>query len=165
MFSNDLCLEKIRNIADACFKLEYWPSHFKSTSTIIIPKPNKDSYNTPKFFCPIVLLNTTDKLIKKVISNRLQFQMAANSFLDLNQLEDIRQWSTIDAGIYLMHLIQAEWLKQCHTSVITFDITQFFPSLNHFFLSICLERASLNTNVRVFFDSYYSGYSTTYFLS
>jgi len=104
---NNLCLEKIRNIADACFMLEYWLSHFKSTSTVVIPKPNKDSYSTPKSFCPIVLLNTTDKLIKKVISNRLQFQMTANSFLDPNQLGGIRQQSTIDASIYLIYLIRA----------------------------------------------------------
>jgi len=61
-----------------------------------------------------------------------------------------------------MHLIQAEWLKQCHTSVITFDIAQFFPSLNHSFLSICLKKARLNTNVRGFFNNYHLGCSTTY---
>ena len=87
---DDLCLEKIRNITDACFMLGYWPSHFKYASTVIIPKPNKDSYSTPKSFHPIVLLNTTGKLIKKVISNRLQFQIAINSFLDPNQLGGIR---------------------------------------------------------------------------
>jgi len=78
------------NITDTYINLEHWPSHFKSTSTIIIPKPNKDSYSTPKSFCPIVLLNTTGKLIKKVISNWLQFQMVANGFLDPNQLKGIR---------------------------------------------------------------------------
>jgi len=61
-----------------------------------------------------------------------------------------------------MHLIQAGWLKQCYTSIIAFDITQFFPSLNHSFLSICLKKARLNTNIRGFFDSYHSDQSTTY---
>jgi len=65
-------------------------------------------------------------------------------------------------GIYLTHLIQASWLKQCHTSVIAFNITQFFLSLNHNFLFICLGKASLNTNVRKFFRSYHSGQSTSY---
>ena len=84
LFSNNLCLERIRNIADTCIKLEYWPSYFKSTSTVIIPKLNKDLYSTPKSFHLIVLLNTTGKLIEKVISNRLQFQIAANGFLNPN---------------------------------------------------------------------------------
>jgi len=43
-----------------------------------------------------------------------------------------------------------------------FDITQFFPSLNHQFLSLCLTKAGLNTNVICFFNSYQSNYSTSY---
>jgi len=129
---------------------------------MVIPKPNKMSHNTLSSFRPIILLNTTGKLIEKVVSNRLQFHMTANSFLDPNQLGGIRQRSTTDTGVYLTHIIHAGWLRQCHTSVIAFDITQFFPSLNHEFLSICLKKAGLNTNVVGFFNSYYSNRSTTY---
>jgi len=93
------------------------------------------SHNTPSSFWHIVLLNTTGKLLEKVISNRLQFHMTANSFLDPNQLGGIKQRSTTDVGIYLTHLIHAGWLRQCHTSVIVFDIAKSFPSLNHKFLS------------------------------
>jgi len=42
---------------------------------IIIPKLNKESYDSPKFFRPIILLNTIEKLIEKVIGDRLQFQI------------------------------------------------------------------------------------------
>ena len=63
---------------------------------------------------------------------------------------------------YLTHLIRAGWLKQCHMSILAFDIAQFFPSLNHQFLSLCLKKAGLNTNVICFFNSYQSNYSTSY---
>jgi len=88
--------------------------------------------------------------------------MTANGFLDPNQLEGIRQRSTTDAGVYLTYLIRVGWLRQCHTSVIVFDITQFFPSLNHEFLFICLKKTGLNTNVVGFFNSYHSNQSTIY---
>ena len=101
--------------------------------SVIIPKSNKASYNISKAFRPIVLLNTVSKLIEKVISHHLQFHLSANEFLDPNQLGGIRQCSTIDAGMYFMHLICAGWAKDCHTSVIAFNIAQFFPSLNHDF--------------------------------
>jgi len=65
-------------------------------------------------------------------------------------------------GIYLTHLIHAGWLRQCHTSIIAFDIAQFFLSLNHEFLSTCLKKAGLNTDVVGFFNSYHSNQSTTY---
>jgi len=67
------CLNNIINIANACINLGYWPSHFKKLLTVVIPKPNKQSYNHPKFFHPIMLLNMLGKLIKKVIGERLQF--------------------------------------------------------------------------------------------
>jgi len=38
---------------------------------IVIPKPNKESYNSPKSFQSIVLLNTLGKLTEKVISEHL----------------------------------------------------------------------------------------------
>ena len=119
-------------------------------------------YNIPKAFRPIVLLNTIDKLIEKVISHWLQFHLSANGFLDPNQLGGIRQQSTINAGMYLTHLIHTGWAKECHTSVIAFDIAQFFPSLNHDCLSLCFAKAGLNANVLEFFRSYHSNRSTMY---
>jgi len=156
------CLSKVVDIANACITIGYWPDQFKESTSVIILKPNKTSYNTPKLFRPIVLLNTMGKLIEKVISNRLQFHLLANGFLDPNQLGGIRQRLTIDAGMYFTHLIHAGWMKECHTSVIAFDIAQFFPSLNHDFLSLCLAKAGLNANVLKFFINYHSNRSTTY---
>jgi len=67
IITNEACLSNIINIANTCFKLGLWPLHFKSSTMIIIPKLNKESYDSSKIFCPIILLNTLGKLIKKVI--------------------------------------------------------------------------------------------------
>ena len=78
---NKMCLNNIINITNSCFDLDFWPSHFKISTTIVIPKFNKTLYNTPKLFRPIVLLNTLGKLIEKVISDKLQFHMVLNNFI------------------------------------------------------------------------------------
>jgi len=79
---NDLvCLSKIIDIANMCFDIGFWPSHFKTSMSIVIPKPNKESYNSPKSFSPIMLLNVIGKLIEKVIGERLQFHAIANDFI------------------------------------------------------------------------------------
>ena len=65
------CLNFIVNITNACIEVEYWPLHFKRSTTVVIPKPNKKSYNSAKAFRPIILLNTVGKLIEKVIRERL----------------------------------------------------------------------------------------------
>jgi len=81
IIKNDACLSNVINIADACINLGHWPNHFKISTTIIIPKLNKSSYNNLKAFCPIVLLNTPGKLIEKVIAKRLQFSVVSNNFI------------------------------------------------------------------------------------
>ena len=76
-------LRKLINIADICIKLGHWTSYFKVSTSVIIPKHNKKSYDSPKAFRPIVLLNTISKLIEKVISERLQFQSISKNFIHL----------------------------------------------------------------------------------
>jgi len=115
------CITNVIKIANACIDLEYWPNHFKISFTVIIL--NKLSYNSPKLFRPIVLLNTLGKLIKKVIGERLQFHMVNNNFIHLSQLGDLKFKLTIDIGVIFMHIIQSGWTRNYSTSTLAFDIT------------------------------------------
>ena len=58
-----------------------WPSHFKDSISIIIPKPNKPDYSIPKAYRPIALLNTLGKLLTKILANRLQHDAAQHGIL------------------------------------------------------------------------------------
>ena len=78
---NHNCSSKIIDIANACMNLGVWPSHFKTSTMVIIPKPNKSVYNSPKAFHPIILLNILDKLIEKMIGKCLQFHLLSNNFV------------------------------------------------------------------------------------
>jgi len=98
---------------------------------VIIPKLNKSSYNSPKSFRLIILLNTLGKLIKKVIGERIQFHIVANNFIYLSQLDGLKFKSTIDADIAFTHIIQLGWTKNLSTNTLAFDIAQFFSSLNY----------------------------------
>ena len=55
--------------------------HFKKFMSIIISKLNKPSYNILKAFCSIIFLNMLEKLIKKIISNKLQVHSVATNFI------------------------------------------------------------------------------------
>jgi len=105
ILKNDDCLSKIINIADACIDLGHWPKYFKVSTTVVIPKPNKSSYDNPKAFCPIVLLNTLGKLVEKVIAERLQFIVMSNNFIHPSQLGSLKFKSTADASIALTHIV------------------------------------------------------------
>ena len=128
---NNECLENIVNIANGFIVLCYWSIHFKLSSSIIIPKSNKASYDFSKSFYPIILLNMLEKLIEKVIGKHLQFQLIVNNFVHLNQLGGLKQWLITNADIFLTYLIYSGWVKNLQISTLSFNITQFFPSLNH----------------------------------
>ena len=145
------------------FELGYWSLHFKVSTSIIIPKPNKESYNFPKAFRPIVLLNILGKLIEKVISECLYFHLISNNFIHSSQIGGLKQCSSSDAGVMLIHFICTKWIKNNTTSTLVFDITQFFLSLNHHLLPFIFNKASFNPKVLIFFHNYLVGRKTQYF--
>ncbi|KAJ2911570.1 hypothetical protein MD484_g8847, partial [Candolleomyces efflorescens] len=156
------CARIIVTLADACFNTGHWPKHFKESVSVIIPKPNKPSYSTPKAFRPIVLLNTLGKLIEKMISNRIQHDMIKHDIVDPNQMGGVRQRSTEDAGLFLTHLVRSGWAQGLQTSVVAFDVAQFFPSINHQFLLMVLRKQGFHPRVIAFFESYLVNRSTSY---
>jgi hypothetical protein len=61
-------------LANTCLQSGHWSAEFKASTTVVMPKPGKLSYDTPKSFRPIVLLNTLGKMFEKMLSNKLQFE-------------------------------------------------------------------------------------------
>jgi len=68
----------------------------------------------------------------------------------------------VNTGIALTHIIRSGWAKGRSTSSLAFDISQFFPSLNHNLLVLILEKAGLDHKVTNFFTNYLIQRSTKY---
>ena len=98
------------------------------------------------------------KLIEKVIMERLQFMVASNEFIHSSQLGGLKFKSTLDASIALTHIIQSGWVKGKSTSTLAFDMSQFFPSLNHRLLTLIQEKAGLDHKATTFFANYLVSY-------
>lgn len=111
-------------------------------------------YDSTKSFHLIVLLNTTGKLFEKMIGEQLQFLSISNNFIYMCQLGRLKHRFITDAGIALTHFIQSGWVKNVSTSMLAFDITQFFPSLNHQLLSLILNKARFDYKILTFFSNY-----------
>jgi hypothetical protein len=70
---NDDCARVLLSIGNSCISLSHWLGCFKESVSVIIPKPGKPHHDTPKMFCPIVLLNTIGKLFEKMLAQRMQY--------------------------------------------------------------------------------------------
>ena len=129
---------------------------------MIIPKPNKTMYDQPKAFRLIVLLNTLGKLIEKIIAERLQLTVASNNFIHPSQLGRLKFKYTTNASVALTHIVCSGWVKNKMTSTLAFDISQFFPLLNHWLLTLILKKVGLEHKVTSFFASYLVKRKTCY---
>jgi len=109
-----------------------------------------------------VLFNTLGKLIEKVIAERLQFLVVKNDFIHSSQLGGLKFKSTTDTGVTLTHIVQSGWVKNKTTSILAFDIAQFFPFLNHHLLTLILRKAGLELKVASFFVDYLVRRKTNY---
>lgn len=122
LVTDNNCIINFANITNACIDLSFWPLHFKNSISIIIPKPNKLIYDSLKIFCSRVFLNIFGKIIEKVISDKIQIYSITNNFIHLNWLEYLKQFSIVDTGLYLIHLIHTGWIKRLYTSILAFNI-------------------------------------------
>ena len=71
------CINKFIDITNACIDLEHWPSHFKTSMTVVISKPNKISFKSSRSYYSIVLLNT----IVKIVDDGLGFYFSLVIFI------------------------------------------------------------------------------------
>jgi len=55
------------------------------------------------------------------------------------------------------------WVKKLSTSTLVFDISQFFPSLNHYLLLCILRKAGFDLKIVQFFSNYLVGRKIQYF--
>jgi len=69
---------------------------------------------------------------------------------------------TLDTGVALTHIIHSGWVKNRTTSILAFDIAQFFPSLNHHLLILSLEKAGFDPRVTLFFADFLVQRKTNY---
>ena len=65
----------LTSIYTACLRLGYHPVRWKSATVVVIPKPNKSDYSSPKAHRPISLLETMSKLLEKAIAKRFQHHL------------------------------------------------------------------------------------------
>ena len=139
-----------------------WPTWFKQSTCVIIPKPNKPRYNVPKAFRPISLLNTIGKLLTKIIATRLQFDCLKYDILHPGQCGGVKKHATIDAGVTLASFVAESRELGLHSTACAFDIAQFFPSLSHKGCALILARFGFNQSLIQLFNSYFNGRITRY---
>ena len=98
---------------------------------VVIPKPNRTDPSLPKNYRPISLLECMGKLLKKIISSRLLYDINKYELIPSSQFGGRNTSSTVDAGLTLQHDIRTAHTSGLVCGMLLFDISGFFDNINH----------------------------------
>ncbi|HKT21438.1 MAG TPA: reverse transcriptase family protein, partial [Nitrososphaerales archaeon] len=108
----------------------YHPLIWRQATTVIIPKPGKPDYSTPKAYRPIALLNCLGKILEKLMAQRLAYYAERFALLHKDQIGGRPQRSAIDAALALSHRIDDAKNRKEHTSALFMDVRGAFDNVS-----------------------------------
>jgi hypothetical protein len=123
--------EALTAVYNACVTLGHHPAVWKKAVVVVIPKPDRPDYTQAKAHRPISLLETMSKLLEKVVAQRLQHDIVAEELIPTTQFGGRRHSSCLDAGLTLLHDVQAAHSAGLKCGIVLFDVKGFFDHVNH----------------------------------
>ncbi len=115
----------------AMFNIEHYPQEWKESRTIVLRKPNKADYTTPKAYRPIALLDTMSKILSSCVAKHLSNESERLNFLEPHQSGTRPGRTTTDALHMLTGFVKDTLGKGDVTVGLFLDIKSAFPSVNH----------------------------------
>lgn len=127
----DLLLDRLFHIYNAMFKHKLFYEPWKKFTTVVLRKPGKPKYNTPKAYRPIALINTLIKVLTAVLAEQLMYYAEKHKLLPSNHYGGRRGRNATDAVQVLTHKIKNTWRKGQVASVLFLDIEGAFPNADN----------------------------------
>lgn len=120
----------LANIFNQCLTLAHFPLPWKSSSTVMIPKPNSDPTLTSSYR-PISLLSCIGKIFERILTKRIRDFLETNNLLPPTQFGFRPHRSTQDPLLKLTTDVTKSFnLNKC-TLAIFLDIKQAFDKVWH----------------------------------
>ena len=133
---------------------------WKQFTTVVLRKPGKPRYDTPKAYRPIVLLNTLGKALMAAIAEQLTYYTEKHALLPQTHFGGRPGRTTTDALLMLAYGIKDSWRKGQVTSVLFLDIEGAFPNAVHEHLEHSLKARRVPTKIVKFIHNLLAERST-----
>jgi ribonuclease HI len=130
-----LVLPRVKNIVmwifNTSFEIGYFPAVFRESTTIVLRKPGKESYKTPKAYRPIALLNTLGKTLESMVANRLAYVVENHAVLPATHLGGRKMLSCELAVHQIVTRVHQAWEEKKCASVLSLDVSGAFDNVSH----------------------------------
>ena len=160
--TSDICSRAIHQDPDAflalynkCLELAHFPTTWKEATVVVLRKPGKDSYTTPKAYRPIGLLPVLGKILERMVVARLKYQLVPR--FSTRQFGFMPQRSTEDALYTLVEHVQDKLRLKKLIVLVSLDIEGAFDSAWWPAIRVRLAEEKCPVNVRRLIDSYLDG--------
>ncbi|XP_063539417.1 uncharacterized protein LOC134748560 [Cydia strobilella] len=130
-FTSDICYHAIETdpetflaLLNKCLSRGYFPRAWKTATVVVLRKPGRGDYTTPKSYRPIGLLPIMGKVFEKMVVNRLKFYLLPQ--MSDRQYGFMPQRSTEDSLYALMKYIRKKLDSKKIVTLISLDIEGAF---------------------------------------
>jgi hypothetical protein len=106
----------------------FYHTPWKISTMVVLRKPGKPRYDTPKAYRPIALLNTMGKVLTAIVAEILVFYTETLGLLPAHHFSGRPGRTTTDAVHLLTYKIKDAWRKRQVTAVLFLDIEGAFPN-------------------------------------
>ena len=127
----DLLLDRLFYIYKAMIKRKLFYEPWKKFTTVVLRKPGKPKYNTPKAYRPIALINTQVKVLTAILAEQLMYYAEKHTLLPENHFGGRKGRNATDAVQLLTHKIKGAWRQRKVVSVLFLDIEGAFPNADN----------------------------------
>ncbi|KAL0821383.1 hypothetical protein ABMA28_005969 [Loxostege sticticalis] len=158
-FTADICSRAILQDPDAflalfnrCLLTGYFPKTWKQATVVVLRKPGKDDYKSPKAYRPIGLLPVLGKVLEKMLIARVKWHLIPR--ISTRQYGFMPQKSTEDALYTLVHRIKGKMELKKLVTLVSLDIEGAFDSAWWPAIRVRLAEEKCPVNLRRVLDSY-----------
>jgi len=125
----DILVDRLYYIYRAIFELDIYPDEWRESITVMLRKPGKPSYEEPKAYRPIALLNTLGKLFSSIMADNLSHYCETREVFPKSQFGGRPSRSTSDSMLLLTHTIKEAWRRKKVASILFLDVQGAFPNV------------------------------------
>ncbi len=125
-----IVIKQLKRIFNATLKLNYFPSKWKKSLVIPIPKPGK-TRSSPTSYRPISLLPTLSKIFERILYNRLLKEINSKNILPEDQFGFRASLSTTHQLRRITQTITNNFKNKFNTLMVALDIEKAFDSVWH----------------------------------
>ena len=119
------------DIFKACLHIGFYPTPWRTATSLILCKPKRPDYSAPNAYRPIALLCTMGKLLEAVIAHRLTFLAEHLCPLPQNHIGCRPGRSTEDGVTTIEEYTKHEWWKGNVVGALLINVKNAFPSVSH----------------------------------